>query len=83
MPLKTQSHTQKVRSKMALHKYNGWTIHSTGGFIMIKHFIASKQTFDNKILHHWACKLKDCKELCDKRDRGEEINRLFLEPLYQ
>ena len=64
---------------MAIHKHNDWTISSRGGFITVKHFVANN---NNGLPSHWAFRLKDCKVLCDKRDAGEEIDELFLEPLY-
>lgn len=60
-----------------VRRYNYWTIVTEGGFMTIKRFIAHK---GNQM--HWAFRLKDCKEFCDIRDSGGQINKLYLEPLY-
>ena len=59
------------------YKYNGWQIKGVGGFCTIRHFWASK---DN--LSHWSFTLRKCKISCDRRDAGEEINEIYLKPLY-
>ena len=63
---------------MKEYYYKGWVIHGVGGFCTVRHFWANKGN-----LSHWGFKLKDCKVLCDRRDKGEEIDSLYLEPLYQ
>ena len=59
------------------HHHNGWQIHGVGGFCTIRHFWAMKNE-----LTHWAFKLKECKVLCDIRDKGEKISDLHLKSLY-
>ncbi len=69
---------------MTVRKYKDWYIETVGGYITIKRFEAEKgEDFlapDYK--WHWSFKLKDCKELCDKRDAGKEIDPLYLKSLY-
>lgn len=60
-----------------IRKYNGWTIETVGGHITLKRFVAYK---NGKTL--WAFRLKECKQFCDIRDNGGEINKLYLESLY-
>ncbi len=60
-----------------VHNYNGWEIMGYGGFCTIRHFWAEKGE-----LRHWAFKLRDCKILCDERDKGNQIDGLYLRPLY-
>ena len=70
---------------MPVRKYKDWYIETVGGHITIKRFEAEKgDKFDPKSNYqwHWAFKLKDCKEICDKRNRGEEVKELYLKSLY-
>jgi len=57
--------------------YNGWSIGKVGGFCTVRRYVARKGS-----LQHWAFLLRECKELCDARDRNEKINALYLKPLY-
>jgi len=57
--------------------YNGWEIITVGGFCTLKRYIASRGE-----QHHWAFRLKECKEFCDLRNANKEIGKLYLTPLY-
>lgn len=58
-------------------EYKGWSINKVGGVITHKRYEAYKG--DN---WHWAFLLRECKELCDIRDNGGEISKLYLKNLY-
>ena len=66
---------------MAIHKHNDWIIHSEGGFITMKRFVAHKEGHPFSY-SHWEFRLRDCKNLCDARDAGKPIPDLFLKSLY-
>jgi len=67
-----------------IRKYNSWVITKEGGFITVKRYEAQRVNESGKPIEgfHWAFTLKKCRELCDKRDKGEQIDSLYLHPLY-
>jgi len=62
---------------MMARYYNGWQIETQGGFCTMKRYVARKGN-----QWHWAFLLRDCKGICDSRDKGIEPSRLYLNPLY-
>lgn len=60
-----------------MKEYNGWQIERVGGFCTMKRYVASKND-----KWHWAFLLRECKELCDIRDNGGDIKKLYLRSLY-
>ncbi len=63
------------------YNHNGWIIEGRGGCSMVRHYKATKND-----MWHWAFKLYECRELCDKRDAGNDLTGiyggLYLRPLY-
>ena len=66
-----------MANKTRYYNHNGWEIHGVGGFCTVRHFWAEKEN-----ISHWAFKLKECKDFCDKRDIGEELNPMYLKALF-